>query len=207
MQVIRGIKQGSEDWKNIRCGVITASRFKDVLAKGQGKTRSAYMKQLVAEMLTGEPLETYVSTEMKWGTETEPQARSVYELDNAVEVEEVSFIKYGELSVGVSPDGLVGNNGVLEIKCPSTVTHIDTLLYGKMPQCHTAQVQGQLWVSEREWCDFVSFDPRIKTDKSYFCVRVYRDEEYIKNLKSEVTKFAEELHELVKKLSQVNYAE
>ena len=200
MQIIRDIEQGSEEWLALRFGWITASKFKDVIAGGQGKTRKSYMMQLAAEVVTGERVETYSNEYMEWGTQTEPQARATYELENAAEVEEVSFIRHDTLKAGCSPDGLVGDSGMVEFKCPKTTTQIETVLSGKMPTGHAAQVQGQLWVSEREWCDFVSFDPRINGASHYFCVRQYRDEEKIKQIAEGVAKFQDELLKMIEVL-------
>lgn len=197
MQIISDIEQGSEEWLALRFGWITASKFKDVIAGGQGKTRMAYMRQLAAETITGERIDSYSNEYMEWGTETEPQARAMYELENAVNVDQISFIKHDSIRAGCSPDGLIGNDGLIEIKCPKTTTQIETFLSGKMPPSHKAQVQGQLWISEREWTDFVSFDPRINGSSSYFCVRVYRDEAYIKTLEEGVKAFENELKEMV----------
>ncbi len=202
MEIITDIKQGSEEWLELRCGWVTASRFKDVIAGGAGKTRKSYMYQLAAESITDLRTDGFVSEFMEWGTKTEPQARSLYEVQNDVTVDEVSFIKLNtNTKIGCSPDGLVGDDGLVEFKCPKTTTQIETYLSGKMPACHKPQVQGQLWVSGREWCDFVSFDPRINTDSYYFSVRVFREETYIKDLESKVLLFAEELEELIDKLS------
>ena len=201
MEIITGIDQGSDEWLALRYGWITASKFKDVKAGGAGKTRKSYMYQLAAEAITGERIETYSNEYMEWGTATEPQARAMYELDSGNTVEEVSFIKLNEVDkIGCSPDGLIGDDGMIEIKCPKTTTQIETYLSGKMPSGHRAQVQGQLWVSGRQWTDFVSFDPRIDGESSYFCVRIERDEEYIKELEEACFKFAKELKEMVIKL-------
>jgi len=200
MQIIRDLEQGTDEWLELRLGVITASKYKDVLAKGAGKTRKSYMQKLAAEKLTGASVETFKNDAMQWGTETEPQARSTYELMQCEDVEEVAFILHDTINTGVSPDGLVGNDGLVEFKCPVTTTQIETFLSGKMPTAHSAQVQGQMWVSEREWCDFVSFDPRINGASSYFCTRIVRDDKYIKNLESEVVAFDSELNEMIDKL-------
>lgn len=201
MEIITDIEQGTEEWHNLRLGWITASRFKDVLAGGKGLTRKAYMLQLAAEMLTDMKDDSYSNGYMEWGTETEPQARAMYELDNAVEVEQVSFIRHSTMKVGCSPDGLVGDSGMIEIKCPKTTTHIETYLSGSVPTFHTPQIQGQLWVSEREWCDFISFDPRVQSEVKYLCIRVVRDDDYIKNiLEPGISKFSEELFLLMEKL-------
>jgi len=199
MEIIRNIYQGSDEWLELRSGKVTASNFSKVLSKGAGKTRNSYMYQLAADILTGAPTETYKNAAMEWGNECEPQARAMYELESDVDVEEVAFI-HGPEMVGVSPDGLVGDSGLLEIKCPATTTQIERYLSGKFPTTYKAQVQGQLWVAEREWCDFVSFDPRIDGAASYMCLRVERDEDYIKNLSVEVDRFIEDLLNILEKL-------
>lgn len=201
MEIIRDIDQGTDEWIALRFGWITASRFKDVKAGGAGKTRKSYMYQLAAEAITGERAESYSNEYMEWGTLTEPQARAMYELDSGNDVEEVSFIKLNDTNkIGCSPDGLVGSDGMVEFKCPKTTTQIETFLSGKMPIGHAPQVQGQLWVSGREWCDFVSFDPRINGESSYFIQRQYRDENLIKDISEACYKFEDELQEIIIKL-------
>ena len=198
MEIITDIEQGTEDWFNLRYGWVTASRFKDVMAKGQGKTRKSYMYQLAAEAISDMRQETFTNEYMEWGTETEPQARQMYEFISGNVVDQVSFIKLNEeKKIGCSPDGLIDCDGIIEIKCPKTTTQIETFLSGKMPTGHKGQVQGQLWISGRQWCDFVSFDPRIDGDASYFCVRVERDEDYIKELEAGCNAFHEELKEMI----------
>jgi len=205
MEIIKDIEQGSEEWLALRYGWTTASRFKDVLAKGQGKTRKAYMYQLAAEAISDMRQETFTSEFMEWGTQTEPMAREMYELMTDNEVEQVSFIRLdGDRKIGCSPDGLIGDKGMVEFKCPKTTTQIETYLSGKMPTSHKAQVQGQLWVSGRQWTDFVSFDPRINAKASYFCVRVDRDEEYIKELEAACFLFTDELKTMVNDLGLSN---
>jgi putative phage-type endonuclease len=200
MQIIRDIEQGTEQWLALRFGWITASKFKDVMAGGTGKTRKSYMYQLAAEIITGERAESFTNEYMEWGNQIEPQARAMYELESGFDVDQVTFIKHDTLKAGCSPDGLVGESGLVEFKCPKTTTQIETFLSGKMPAIHVGQVQGQLWISEREWCDFVSFDPRINGQAHYFCTRVFRDEEKIKQIEDAVIKFEKELFETVGKL-------
>lgn len=192
MEIIRDIEQGSEQWHELRLGKVTASRFKDVMAKGKGLIRKSYMYQLAAEYITGEKEESYSNKYMEWGTENEAAARAMYELETDCTVEQVAFIKRNE-NVGASPDSLVGTDGLLEIKCPKTTTQIETFLSGKVPSQHKPQIQGQLWVSEREWCDFLSFDPRINAKSGYFCTRVYRNDKYIEELEQTISVFIEEL--------------
>jgi len=201
MEIIKDVEQGSEEWLAMRLGWTTASRFKDVKAGGQGKTRMAYMYQLAAEAISDMKQESYSNEYMEWGTETEPQARDTYEFITGNTVEQVSFIRLdGDYKIGCSPDGLIGDDGMIEIKCPKTTTQIETYLSGKMPTGHNAQVQGQLWVSGRQWCDFVSFDPRIDGVSSYMCVRIERDEDQIKEISDACYKFSKELQEIIKQL-------
>lgn len=197
MKIIESMEQGSKEWLELRIGKVTASKFKDVMTNGRGDKPSAvaktYMIKLVSEILRGEPMPFFENEAMRWGTETEPQARAMYELKNDVEVKEVAFVELNEF-VGVSPDGLIGDDGLIEIKCPNTETQIKRFLdKAGLPKDYEAQVQGQLWVTGRKWCDFVSFDPRIDVDASYIQTRVYRDEEYIANLEKKVSIFVEEM--------------
>jgi len=197
--IIHNCQQGSDEWLALRLGKITASKFNAVLAKGQGKTRRAHMVQLAAEILTGEQQEGYSNGAMEWGTEQEPFAREYYESLNDCVVGQVGFVELSEW-VGVSPDGLVGEDGLIEIKCPNSTTHITTILSDKFPSTYKPQIQGQLWVTGGKWCDFVSYDPRIK-NRPFFSVRVERDEAYIKELEIQVTIFTTELKEMIEKLT------
>lgn len=205
MEIIKDVEQGTDEWFALRYGWVTASRFKDVLSNGRGgapsKTRLSYMYQLAGEALTDMRQESFTSEYMEWGTETEPQARDTYEFVTGSTVDQVAFIQHGQnRKIGCSPDGLVGDDGLIEIKCPKTSNQIETFLSGKMPTQHKPQVQGQLWLSNREWCDFISFDPRINGDASYFCTRVYRDDEYIKELAHKCYQFEDELKQMIEKL-------
>lgn len=205
MKIIESIEQGTQEWLELRLGKVTASKFSEVMTNGRGgkpsATAKSYMIKLVAEILRGQPMPFFENDAMRWGTETEPQARAMYELKNDVDVKEVAFVELNEF-VGVSPDGLVGDEGLLEIKCPNTETQIKRFLDGVgLPKEYEAQVQGQLWVTGREWCDFVSFDPRIDVEASYIQTRVYRDEEYIAKLEEKVTAFVEEMKEMINTLT------
>jgi putative phage-type endonuclease len=201
MQIINEIDQSSDEWLDLRMGFVTASRFKDVVAKGAGKTRKSYMIEIASEIITGQREEKFNSSYMEWGTETEPQARAMYELETGNIVDEIAFAHFDDVKIGCSPDGLVGDDGLVEFKCPKTTTQIETYLSGKMPTSHKAQVQGQLWVMERKWCDFVSFDPRINGVSGYFMQRIERDDEYIEQLGIECDKFIKELNEMIEKLT------
>jgi len=201
MEIIKDIEQGTDEWLALRYGWTTASRFKDVMAKGQGKTRKSYMYQLAAEAISDMRQESFTNEYMEWGTETEPQARDTYEFVSGNSVEQVTFIRLGgDMKIGCSPDGLVGDDGMVEFKCPKTTTQIETYLSGKMPSGHKAQVQGQLWISGRQWTDFISFDPRIDGDASYFSVRIERDDDYIKEIEAACILFSADLQEMIKQL-------
>lgn len=206
MKIIENIEQGSSEWFELRLGKVTGSRFKDVMSGGRGsapsKTRYSYMMDLAIERVTNLKAEQYINDAMQYGTETEPRARAMYELMSGNEVSEVAFIEHNEM-VGVSPDGLIGLNGMLEIKCPNTKTQVTRFLEGiGLPSEYKYQVHGQLWVAEREWCDFLSFDDRIDTKAQYICTRVNRDEKIITELSKGVYAFCDELNEMINKLSQ-----
>jgi len=198
-------EQGSELWLQTRLGICSASHFKDILAKGKGKamskTRQTYLYQLASEKLTGLVQPSFKNDAMEWGTEQEPYARKHYEKVEGVEVKQVGFVFHSD-SIGCSPDGFVGDCGLVEIKCPKTPNQIQWIENDKVPTEHMAQIQGQMWVCDREWCDFVSFDPRIIDGPSgYFKKRVERDDEYIKNLSDEVDAFLFQLSELMQRRS------
>ena len=190
--------QGDE-WLQERCGLVTASNFSKVLAGGKGKTRRAYMLKLAAERLTGEVQPTYQSKAMERGSELEDQAREEYQFVTGNHVELVGLIKRG-YDLGCSLDGTIGDVGTFEAKCPEPHTHVEYVLKGKLPTTYRAQVQGQLWVTGRQWCDFVSFCPNLKGPNYLFKVRVGRDEDYIQEIRKGVYKFVAELKEIVRKV-------
>jgi len=198
------MEQRTEEWYKARLGKVTASKVADVLAKtktGISASRANYLSDLVVERLTGQQAEFYQNEAMQWGTETEPQARMAYEAQTNNLVDEEGFIDHPSIAnLGCSPDGLVGDSGLIEIKCPNSKTHIDTLLSGKAPSKYIPQMQTQMAVTGRKWCDFVSFDPRLPEDLQLFIVRVERDDEYIANLEKEVSAFLQEVDETVNKL-------
>lgn len=196
--------QGGEEWFAERCGFATASRFKDVLAKvksGEAAGRRNYRAQIVCERLTGRPAESYTNAAMEWGTATEPVARMAYEARTGNIVIETGFIKHASILAGASPDGLVGDDGMTEFKCPNTATHIDTLLKGMSPD-HMPQVQGQMWITGRQWVDFVSFDPRLPERMQLHIQRIERDAEYIKALEAEVIAFLSEVFDTIEQLEK-----
>ncbi len=201
------MKQGSAEWYAERCGRATASRYSDVLAtikSGEAATRRNYRAQLIAERLTGIPAEGFQSAEMRWGTEQEPYARIAYEARTGNIVEQIAFVRHPDptLLAGASPDGFVGQDGQVEIKCPNTATHIDTLLKGMSPD-HVPQLQGNLWMSGRRWIDFVSYDPRLPERMQLYILRVRRDDVYIANLEREVRKFLIEVNVTIADLEAV----
>lgn len=197
------MQQGTQEWFQARCGLATASRFKDILAtikSGEAASRRNYRAQLVCERLTGVIQDAYQNEAMRWGTDNEPFARIAYEASGNI-VQEIGFIKHETLMAGASPDGFVGDDGAVEIKCPNTATHIDTLLNG-MPTDHIPQVQGQMWITGRAWIDFISYDPRLPENMQLHVQRIERNEEYIKTLEKEVTKFLAEVDQTIEQLTR-----
>lgn len=199
------IIQGSDAWKALRLGKVTASRVADVVAKtksGYSTSRANYAAQLIAERLTGTVAEAFTNAAMQHGTETEPEARAAYEFYQGVTVEEVAFVPHPKIDqAGCSPDGLVGGDGLVEIKCPNTATHLETLLGQAVPGKYETQMQFQMACTGRAYCDFVSYDPRMPENMRLFIKRVPRDDARIKELESEIASF---LLELAVKLSQLN---
>ncbi len=191
------VVQGSPEWHTLRLGRVTASRVADVVAKtqpGWGAGRANYMAELLAERLTGNAAESYTNAAMQWGTEQEPNARAAYEFRTDAEVDQVGFIPHHTIEMsGASPDGLVGGKGMVEIKCPNTATHIETLLVGKVPAKYDTQMQWQMACTGRQWCDFVSFDPRLPERMRLFVLRIERDNKRIAELEASVTEFLFEL--------------
>jgi len=192
--------QNSPDWHQCRLGIATSSEFKSILAKGEGRMRRTYMMKLLGERLTGEPAENYSNGHMERGHAMEGEARDAYAFLHSAELEQVGFIRNG--NVGCSPDSLIGSNGLLEIKTKLPHLQLEAILADAMPPEHQAQVQGQLWVAEREFVEFVSYWPRLPL----FVKRIYRDEAYIKNLAGEVARFNDELASLQAKVSAMRSA-
>jgi len=204
------ILQSDPQWATARVGHVTASRIADLMAKtktGWGASRANYAAQLVAERLTGNASESYSNAAMQWGVETEAQARAAYEFRQDVTCGEAAFLKHPCIEwAGASPDGFVSNDGLVEFKCPNTSTHIDTLLGAKVPEKYVLQMQWQMAVTDRGWCDFVSFDPRLPEEMRMFLRRVERDNVLIRTLESEVQLFLAEIDDTLKQLRR-QYAE
>jgi putative phage-type endonuclease len=201
------IEQRTEEWFAARLGKVTASKVADVMAKtktGYSATREVYMTQLVCERLSGQKAESFTNAAIQHGIDTEPLARSAYEAYADVMVEEVGFVPHPKITMaGASPDGLVGLFGMLEIKAPQTNTHVDTLLTEVIPTKYYAQMQFQMACAQRQWCDFVSFDPRIRQDLQLFVKRVEFDAAYVAMLEEEVNLFLKELDNKVTKLNNL----
>jgi hypothetical protein len=201
------MEQRSPEWYAARLGKVTASRVADIIAKtksGYSTSRANYMAELVCERLTGKQGDFYQNAAMVWGTETEPMARSAYEAHSGNLVTETGLILHTSIAdAGASPDGLIDEDGLVEIKCPNTSTHIDTLLDEKVPSKYVTQIMWQMACTERKWCDFVSFDPRMPEHMQIFVKRVERDDDMIIELEREVEKFLSELDEKINKLSKL----
>ena len=201
------IKQRTEAWRECRLGKITASRINDVMAKlkngGEAAGRKNYRAQLVVERMTGHPVGSYTNGAMMWGCEHEDAARVSYEFVTGNTVDQIGFIDHPTIPMsGASPDGLIGEDGMLEIKCPNTSTHIEWMLAGGAPSEHVNQMQWQMECAGRKWCDFVSYDPRMPLELQLFIVRVERDDKRTENIKSEVAELLCEVNEMVSKLTE-----
>ena len=197
------MEQRTEEWFAARLGKVTASRVADVLAKiksGESASRKNYKMELVVQRLTNKVGESFTNAAMEWGTEQEPFARMAYEAHTGTFVKEEGFVDHPTIEgFGCSPDGIVGE-GLIEIKCPNTATHIETVLENKAPSKYIPQMQAQMVCTGAKWCDFVSFDPRVPEDLQLFVVRVDRDQEYIDSMEVEVKQFLSEVLDLFNQL-------
>ena len=198
------IEQGTAEWLMQRCGKVTASRIADLMAKtksGWSSSRANYAAQLIAERLTGKVAESFTNGAMQWGTQTEPEARRAYEFFVDRDVQEVGFIPHPTIEMaGASPDGLVGTDGMLELKCPLTATHIDTLLTGSIPDKYRKQMMFQMACTGRQWCDFASYDPRMCESMRLFVQRVERNDEEITEIEDAVRAFLADIDNTVNAL-------
>ena len=202
----QGYVQGSGAWHSARLGCVTASRVADVVAKtksGYGASRQTYMGQLLSERLTGLPTETFQSAAMRWGTETEAAAVDAYEAATGIETRAIGFLYHPSLAyAGASPDRVIAPDGLLEVKCPTTATHIETLLKGEVQARYVIQMQWQMACADRDWCDFVSYDPRMPEAYALFIRRVARDPAHIAALEDEVARFLEEMEQTLDALEE-----
>jgi hypothetical protein len=200
-------EQGSPEWLRARCGIPTASRSNDVIASlkrgGEAAARANYRSELIVEILTGQPFPRYVTQEMQWGLEQEPFARAAYEMLRDVLVETCGFVLHPDVArFGASPDGLVDEDGLIQIKCPTTSTHIEWLRNGTVPTEHCFQMLAEMACTGREWCDFVSFDPRLPEHLQLFVRRFERNDELIEKLLTEVEHFNAEIDQVLHALPQ-----
>jgi len=191
------MEQRSDEWFAARLGKVTASRVADVIAKtktGPSASRENYSTQLVLERLTNKQADSYTNAAMQWGTETEPMARQAYELKRGLFVNETGFVDHPTIEMsGASPDGLVGTDGLIEVKCPNSATHMETMLTQKVPAKYIPQMMWQMACTGRNWCDFVSYDPRFPENLQIFIERVTYDPTYVRMLELEITQFLDEV--------------
>jgi len=198
--------QRSPEWYAARCGSLGASQLNEALAttkNGWGASRENIKNRIIAERLTGVPAESFQNAAMIWGTETEPAARQAYEAATGVFVDEMGIAFHPVLKyTHASPDGLVGDDGLIEIKCPNTTTHIETLRVKKAPSKYINQMLWQMRCTDRQWCDFVSFDPRLPEHLQLFVVRVERDDAAIQQLEEKVAEFLTEVEREIDRLNE-----
>jgi putative phage-type endonuclease len=201
--------QGSDAWFEQRMGRATASRIADIIAKtksGYSTSRENYCVELALERITGKRLESFSNDAMKWGTETEPLARAAYEARTGAIVEEVAMVPHPTIAMsGASPDGRI-DDGLIEIKCPNSATHVKTMLSGKPDGKYITQMGWQMACTGAKWCDFVSFDPRFPEHLQLFVTRINRDDTFIRLLEAEVTDFLEEVSQMVGQLNNMKQA-
>ena len=204
MKVIDAV-QGTPEWLAARAGRVTASMISNVLMKPETAGFRDYQAQLVAEILTGKPQGSdYTNAHMQFGTETEPLARSAYEAETGFSVDEVGLCIHPSIErAGASPDGLVGNSGLVEIKCPKPATHLAYLIAGVVPAGYKNQMMWQMACTERDWCDFVSFRPDLPEHLQLFIVRFKRDSEKILKLETAVISFLSTVDAMLAKLKKV----
>lgn len=195
--------QGTEEWHADRLGKVTASKISDVMMKPTTAGYQNYRAQLVCERLTQTQTETFKSAAMLHGTETEPRARAMYELETGLDVKEVGFIPHPKLQMtGASPDGLVGDSGLVEIKCPQPATHIKTLTGAKIDRTYILQMHWQMVCTGREWCDFVSFSASFPPEMQIFIQRVELNLEMAEEITKAVTCFLSSIDDLTDELSE-----
>ena len=201
------IEQRSDAWFASRLGKVTASRIADVMAKtrsGYGASRANYMAQIICERLTQARTDTFTTAAMQWGTEKEPEAKAAYAFACDLEVQEAPFVDHPSIEMsGASPDGYVGDDGLTEIKAPNTSTHIDTLISQAIPNKYLLQMQWQMACTGRQWCDFVSYDPRMPPHLQMWVKRVERDDKLIAEVEAEVVKFLQEVNDKLAQLEAI----
>jgi len=198
------IEQGSPEWFAQRLGKLTASRMADASMKKDTAGRRNYLAQLVAERLTGEVGESFSNSAMQWGTDNEPLARAEYEILRGVDVDQIAFVDHPEIEwCGASPDGLVEDRGLVEIKCPNTATHIDYMLGQKPPAKYIPQMLLQLACTGRQWCDFVSYDPRLPDGYRLFVVRFEPTADELMVTEATAREFLQDVADTIKRLRDI----
>jgi len=197
--------QNSAEWHAIKLGIASASHFSEVLAGGEGKTRTTYMKKLAYERIHNLPFPAKFkgNSSMDWGTDTEGEARILFAQIKSIGISQVGFVEYDK-DIGCSPDGLIGDDGLIEIKCPDTLTHMDYITGKTLPKAYRDQIQGQLWVMDRQWCYFVSYDPRYPSEPFHWR-KIERDEKAIATLQVKLPKFIADLENLVAELTKNHF--
>lgn len=199
MKVITDCEQGSERWHQLRLGSIGGSSISSVVAGGQGKTRKSLLYRKAGEILSETAYESYSNAHMERGLEQESDARVAYEWEMDCNVEQVALIQSDQPFKHDSPDGLVGLDGRIEIKCVIPSVHIETIISDKIPAAYRKQIQWGLFIDERDWCDFVSYSPLVK-DRPTWIKRAYRDDKVIKELNDGADKFITELLMIVERI-------
>ena len=201
---MHSMDQRSAEWFAARLGKATASKIADIMAttkSGYSTSRANYAAQLICERLTGTPAESFSNAAMQWGTEKEPEARDAYAMYRLCEVKEVGFADHPTIPMaGASPDGLVGDDGLVEIKCPNTATHIETLRTKAVPSKYVKQMMWQMACTDRQWCDFASYDPRMPEEMRLIVIRLHRCADSVAEMEAEVAKFLAEVDEAVAEL-------
>lgn len=201
------MEQRSPEWFAARLGKVTASRMADVCAKtrsGYAASRGNYMAELVVERLTGKATDSFANAAMQWGTDQEPFARDAYSAKTGELVTETGFVPHPRIAMaGASPDGIVPPSGIVEIKCPNTASHIEYLLNPEPPQKYYYQMQWQMACCMADFCDWVSYDPRMPAHLQLLIVRIPRDDDTVRMLEYEVVTFLGELDEKVKSLQEL----
>lgn len=208
MPIVEGIEQQTPEWLQMRTGMVTASRVADVIAKrqkgiGELKCRADYRTEIITEILTGRSAEHYVTPAMEFGIENEPLGRAAYEMRLDREIQDGGFHIHDRIPrFGASPDGLINDDGLVEIKCPTTATHVEWIVAGVTPEEYQPQMLAEMACTGRLWCDFVSFDPRLPKKLQLFVRRFLRDDERIAAMETEVLKFLEEVIATIKLLEE-----
>jgi len=201
------IEQGSEAWKLLKIGKVSASRMADLLAKtktGASASRAKYMAQLLCERMTGQPTEFFTTAAMQRGTEIEPVARAAYEAENFISVDQVAWVEHPTIPMaGCSPDGVVGEHGLIEIKCKEIHNHLDSILNDRIDPDHQAQMMWQMACTGRQWCDYVCFDDRAPEGLQLFIKRLERNDALIQTMEDEVRKFLKDLDSMIDKLNEI----